>query len=49
MVSQELLFRGYGKVMMIQPNTLYETMLEEAEESARKRGAGLWGACESGL
>jgi len=49
MVSQELLFRGYGKVMMIQPNTLYETMLEEAEESARKRGAGLWGACQSGL
>lgn len=45
MVNEELLFRGYGSLLIIEPNSAYEDRLAEAEASAQERGAGLWGAC----
>ena len=45
MVNEELLFRGFGHLLIIEPNSAYEERLAEAERSAQERGAGLWTAC----
>ena len=45
LVAEELIRKGYGKVLTIPPNDLYKERLEVAEEMARSDGAGLWSQC----
>lgn len=45
MVNEELLFRGYGDLLIIEPNSKYESRLNQALLSAQQREAGLWAAC----
>lgn len=47
LLNEEIVFRGYAKVLIIPPNGMYEDVLREAEDSAKDRNAGLWGACTS--
>ena len=43
--DDELLRLGYARLLVIEPNHLHaRTMLDE-ELDAKRRGAGLWGAC----
>ncbi len=46
MVNQELLFRGFGDLLIIEPNSRYEEEMAQAVASAKQRGAGLWAACQ---
>jgi micrococcal nuclease len=46
MVNLTLLERGYGKLMLIKPNVLYEAEMRAAEAAAKVAQAGLWGACQ---
>jgi micrococcal nuclease len=46
--EDELLERGYARLLVIEPNHAHaRTMLDE-ELDAKRRRVGLWGACESG-
>ena len=45
LVAEELIRKGYGKVLTIPPNDMYLERLEAAEELARSSGAGLWSQC----
>lgn len=45
MVNEELLFRGFGDLLIIEPNSKYEPRLREALSSAQRREAGLWAVC----
>jgi micrococcal nuclease len=43
-----LVRRGFATVLIYQPNDRYATRLHRAEQVARQRGRGLWGACGGG-
>ena len=44
--EDELLERGYARLLVIEPNVAHaRTMLHE-ELDARRRRVGLWGACD---
>ena len=45
MVNEEIVRKGYGKVLIISPNDKYEDLLKEAELHAQSDGAGLWSLC----
>ena len=45
LVAEELIRKGYGKVLTIPPNDRYEERFEQAEDVARGDGAGLWSQC----
>lgn len=40
--NQELIEKGYGRVMTIEPNTKYETIFVKAEQAAKESQAGFW-------
>jgi micrococcal nuclease len=45
--DDELLRKGYARLLVIEPNHLHaRTMLDE-ELDAKRRGVGLWGACDA--
>jgi micrococcal nuclease len=44
-VNEELIRRGAGTVLVIEPNGVLADRLRRAESAARAEGAGLWGAC----
>lgn len=45
-VALELAAGGYAQVLIIPPNVSGAADLQAAVDSARRAGAGLWGACE---
>jgi micrococcal nuclease len=45
LLSEELLAKGYGRLMIIAPNDRYRERLEAAQTLARTNFAGLWGEC----
>ena len=45
MVNKQLLEEGYARLMIIPPNTKYETRLRNAEKEARLANRGLWSDC----
>jgi micrococcal nuclease len=44
-VSAELVARGYGRVLVIPPNSEHEQSFLRLERRAKERGLGLWSAC----
>lgn len=46
MVNMELLKKGYGTLLIIPPDDLYEEEMKQAELDAEASGAGLWTQCE---
>lgn len=44
--EDELLRAGYARLLVIAPNTEHARTFLRAELDARRRGAGLWRACE---
>ncbi len=44
-VNLSLVADGYADVLRFPPNTTHADALEAARADARRRGAGLWGAC----
>jgi micrococcal nuclease len=46
MVNMELLKKGYGTLLIIPPDDLYEEEMKQAELDAKASGAGLWTQCE---
>jgi len=46
LLSEVLLEKGYGRLMIIPPNDQYQERLEEAQALARTNRAGLWGECQ---
>jgi micrococcal nuclease len=44
-VSAELIARGYGRVLTIEPNSAHRIPYERLERRARQAGRGLWGRC----
>lgn len=45
LVSEELVRKGYGTVLIIPPNGRYAERLEAAQAAAQADGAGLWSSC----
>lgn len=43
--NAELARRGLARTLAIPPNTRYSALFERLEQSAARRGRGLWGAC----
>ncbi len=43
--EDELLRRGYARLLVIEPNVAHARTMLDAELDARARRAGLWGAC----
>jgi micrococcal nuclease len=43
--NDELLRRGYARLLVIRPNVAHARELLGDELDARRRGAGLWRAC----
>jgi len=43
--NAELVRRGLARTLSIPPNTRYSALFERLEQSAARRGRGLWGAC----
>ncbi len=46
-VNRELVEQGYAEVLVIEPNTAYESTLRAAASRARAERRGLWSACGS--
>ena len=46
MVNFILVERGYGKVLLIEPNLSLASEFESLEALAKEQSAGIWGACE---
>lgn len=46
MVNKLLVERGYGRVLIIEPNLKYADEFRALEAEAQAQSAGLWGACE---
>jgi micrococcal nuclease len=44
-VNAKLVARGYGRVLVIPPNTAHEEGFRRLERRARERGLGLWSIC----
>jgi micrococcal nuclease len=44
-LSATLIERGYGRLLAIPPNTAHILVFTRLEETARRRGSGLWSAC----
>jgi micrococcal nuclease len=47
-VNLELVTDGFARTLSIAPNTAYRPTLAAAQDRARARRAGLWGACGPG-
>ncbi len=47
-LADELVRRGYGRVLVIPPNVSAAPRLRSLQAAARIEGAGLWGACQVG-
>lgn len=45
LLSEILVLGGYAKAKSYPPDTLYDDVLADAQQAARKSDAGLWGAC----
>lgn len=45
-VNEELVRRGYARVLVLRPNVRRERRLRELERQAQRAGRGLWGACD---
>lgn len=45
MVNLHLVREGYAESVLFRPNDLHIDEVREAEDRARRDGAGLWGAC----
>jgi micrococcal nuclease len=43
--EEELLRKGYGRLLVIEPNHAHARAMLDDELAARRRGAGLWSAC----
>jgi micrococcal nuclease len=43
--NDELLERGYARVLIISPNGVYARPMLEEQLAAKRAGLGLWGAC----
>jgi len=46
MVNFIMVERGYGRVLLIEPNLSLSSEFEALESLAKEQGAGMWGACE---
>lgn len=46
MVNLIMVERGYGQVLLIEPNLSLATEFQALESLAKEQKAGLWGACE---
>lgn len=46
MVNLILVERGFGRVLLIEPNLTFATEFEALEALAKEQKAGVWGACE---
>ena len=46
-VNEYLVEQGYAKLLTYPPDVKYDTLLREAEKSARLEERGLWGSCEN--
>ena len=44
--EEELLRKGYARLLVIEPNHAHARDMLDDELNARARGAGLWGACD---
>jgi micrococcal nuclease len=44
-VNRQIIARGYGRVMLYEPNDRFIDEMRAAERAARAAGWGLWGAC----
>ena len=44
-VGEQLVAEGYARAVYIKPDVAHYSMLKEAENEARAKGAGLWSAC----
>jgi micrococcal nuclease len=44
--EEELLRKGYARLLVIEPNHAHARDMLDEELDARARGVGLWGACE---
>ena len=47
-VNQELLAEGWAELMMIPPNTAYQSTFEILRNRARSKGAGIWSCPTAG-
>jgi micrococcal nuclease len=45
--DDELLRLGYARLLVIEPNYLHARTMLDAELDAKRRGAGLWSACDA--
>jgi micrococcal nuclease len=45
LVNLSLIEQGAAEAVVLEPNVLYATELEAAEDAAQAAGAGRWGAC----
>jgi micrococcal nuclease len=44
-VNNELVKKGFAKVMAVPPDVKYENKFSESEKSAKENNLGLWGKC----
>ena len=49
LINEALVRQGWARATLYPPNDRYWPLLEDAERSARERGAGLWGRCGWGV
>jgi micrococcal nuclease len=47
-VDADLIARGYGRVLTIEPNSAHRIPYERLEREARQANRGLWGSCPVG-
>jgi micrococcal nuclease len=45
LVNLTLIESGAAEAMVLEPNLLFATELEAAEDAAQTAGVGMWGAC----
>jgi len=45
LVNEDVLRKGYAKVLAIAPDNRYRDLFASAQEEAKAAGRGLWGAC----
>lgn len=47
MINEELVREGYAIAKSYPPDTKYQFRLEQAQQEAEQKGAGLWAACQN--
>ena len=45
-VQERMVREGYAKTFAVAPNNEFRDLLSSAQQEAREKGRGLWGACE---